>query len=574
MTRECPNSDQFTSLLAGSVSSDDESWLIAHLDDCPKCMHAFQLLSETQAFEAEVADRLSEDSETARLVRPAVARFHAAVNQPRHSSFDANGLEDFGGTPLPLQPAPSATSLSARQSLRRNVVIASIVGCSIIGAIVLAAWTFRQRTPADDPDSVGQHALLGRGPIEDAMRGSGNRGALVIPEQNANPEQNARHAMFILRGAQDRQMENFDDALRLAPNGGLIEFDADGPFHGTVMSAARSLTLNAAPGRRPVLELRPEDRLRGDSLVQASAPLVVVGFEFRTGRNGPNAGHADESDLVRITETSAAFVNCRFVMESGVAVFVKNGSFVQFKNCEFHCGRGTCVVVEGGRDANIRFDNCIMSAESVLDCRSTTTAIRLSTLISECTVVTSTTIRIDGSAVANSQPPLFDFALRRSIIESRNHLLMIRASRHLTPLLVKRIVKWDTQDVVHSATRKYLTIVDRLTNKPMALAWTALQLKGWLELFGDDPKVASRSSVSFFNPNVRQLALHAPHQIQPNDFVPVELAALPGITTRNLGADANIVGPSRVERLRSSAPWIDALPADLKDRIEPLIGEF
>jgi hypothetical protein len=124
--------------------------------------------------------------------------------------------------------------------------------------------------------------------------------------------------VVLAAGKPERAYAFFAEAIRAAGNGDTIEVRGDGPFFtDPVQTGRKRLTIRAAPGTRPVIELdldaAKHDPAGNDYLLLAHAPLTLEGLEFRRLNEKPWQRGTFLPDII-LSDSALHIANCRFIL--------------------------------------------------------------------------------------------------------------------------------------------------------------------------------------------------------------------------------------------------------------------
>jgi serine/threonine-protein kinase len=179
----------------------------------------------------------------------------------------------------------------------------------------------RPRDFQSDPQFPTRLSLVLR--RKDALSGDA-AGAFAIPARDGRNEQS---------------FATLTDAVTAARSGDAIEIRGNGPFISPPIEVdGKSLTIQAAPGFRPVLRLNEAGEKANRPLLHADAPLALEGLELQ--RFVPAETASDPTHAARVVSCIAAplwVANCRLLVKgggAGAAVFLSRCPSCVLRNCE------------------------------------------------------------------------------------------------------------------------------------------------------------------------------------------------------------------------------------------------
>src|SRR5262249_41825649 len=117
----------------------------------------------------------------------------------------------------------------------------------------------------------------------------------------------------------------------------------DGPFFtDPVQTGRKRLTIRAAPGTHPVIELdldaAKHDPAGNDYLLLAHAPLTLEGLEFRRLNEKPWQRGTFLPDII-LSDSALHIANCRFILgRARDTILNLRGPLVDVRNCDFYGG--------------------------------------------------------------------------------------------------------------------------------------------------------------------------------------------------------------------------------------------
>jgi hypothetical protein len=149
---------------------------------------------------------------------------------------------------------------------------------------------------------------------------------------------------FVVRGGKGvpgRQYATLAEAVLGASDGDTIEIWGNGPFvTPPIKLANNALTIRAAAGFRPVIQISPEGLENDEPLIETSARLILEGLDLqRVGQKRRKEYSRQPCIVVCDHASSFWFANCRFLIArtagGGWCVYGHTSQTCVLRNCEF-----------------------------------------------------------------------------------------------------------------------------------------------------------------------------------------------------------------------------------------------
>jgi serine/threonine protein kinase len=311
-------------------------------DDVSAILDRLRAKDPAQRFQlpADLVAALPEASETPSYSAPPlpVSRPESAVRTP---DFNVDGtwptLDNLDLPHLvaePQSPVSQASGFrSALAAFKRKAFISTIALAASAFLGLVLAWAARQ---AEEPEPVRTNAPVA------AI--SGQKKANTTP---APPSFEVRDTSYV----------TLTEAIQKANDGDTVTIHGDGPIPTPPMSLRdKALTLQAAPGGRPCLNLTPsaEPRPR-QSLLSANRPLTVVGldlaYEPPAGKKAPR----EPIHLIYCENAAVRLLDCRFTAPKLAAPIVaRQCPIVELRDCKLRAAAsGLCIELGEGSACEI-----------------------------------------------------------------------------------------------------------------------------------------------------------------------------------------------------------------------------
>lgn len=166
------------------------------------------------------------------------------------------------------------------------------------------------------------------------------------------------------KGISDRNFDTLAEAVQQASTGDTIEVRGNGPYPTKAIAISRqALTIRAAEGFAPVIQMDPASAEDRQPLLSSNAPLVLEGLEFQRVSNGSG----DTRNIITVTGGSLRIGNCRFLhlAEFGSpGVIRQQAEACVLRNCQFVCPRGVSLYVLSPPRARFVVENCVHASGS------------------------------------------------------------------------------------------------------------------------------------------------------------------------------------------------------------------
>ncbi len=213
-------------------------------------------------------------------------------------------------------------------------------------------------------------SALAATPIIGRYRLAGNSvtdSATIISAVDSRPEAPTPPVLSYVIKSTSERFADLAAAVTAAPDGGIVEIDADGPLTVDQINVGRrQLTIRAARGRRPVITLADDRRL---CLLCTVGDLVLEGLDFRRGT--PIVRTAVHAPSVVAVEGSGSLQikHCRFSYASrrenrGACIRVE-ASDCAIQDTELYCLNGPGIAWVPSAGAVLSLDNCVAEVRTL-----------------------------------------------------------------------------------------------------------------------------------------------------------------------------------------------------------------
>jgi serine/threonine protein kinase len=149
---------------------------------------------------------------------------------------------------------------------------------------------------------------------------------------------------------------SLEAALQAACDGDTVQIQGFGPlFTGPLVIQGKALTVRAALGSRPRLELAANMRLPWQPLLTTDGPLVVEGLELSAASAGSSSAQPETTHLIYSQRSTLRLVDCRLAAPHGCALLVcREASHVELRNCTVSAA-ASAVCLEVGNELMANF---------------------------------------------------------------------------------------------------------------------------------------------------------------------------------------------------------------------------
>jgi hypothetical protein len=366
------------------------------------------------------------------------------------------------------------------------------------------------------------------------------------------PEPVAEVQAFVLVGLKGVEIGKYDtlpEALQGASDGDIIEICGHGPFITPPVDLGnRALTLRAAPGFHPIIQLDREGTSSGAPLLRTKGSLVLEGLELALT---PEVIITDHPFRVVAGGPSVYAANCRFHWPSR-GNFNTASPTCRFRNCQFVTGSAGGIMwscsAEGG---DLAIDNCVQADGGLIGVAcwpSLKTAPNIRIARSTVRAGTVVTLHVEPEKVPVKAEPgaLVRLEMSESVIDV-NHPLRLQSTRaeraQLGPFAEKidsvlpRLLTWRDRQNLYAEDRFAGFVglnADGLIRPPLLRT-----LAIWEKATGQSKTDSSMGRVRYEGGDPLG------GQMTPKDFRlrPDSTGYRAGKDKKDLGADLDLVGP-------------------------------
>jgi WD40 repeat protein/serine/threonine protein kinase len=352
-------------------------------------------------------------------------------------------------------------------------------------------------------------------------------------------------------GTAERKFATLARAVAAAGDGATIEVRGNGPFvTSSILTRGKTLTIRAAQGFRPVIQLGPEGHDARVRLLDTNAPLVLEGLEFQ------RAVGQDIGIIVLCYEARIRVANCRFVSKPGhIALGLEGPPLCEVRNCEFigtHCAVDWYHCPPHGQ---MIVDNCLVRGRGhgvVLHChrrelQGVSVRLMRSVLGAEIPILVWVFTAPDARAPIRLDASACIFDTQRHILEFWH----AAAERTVPPgegeALPLRLVGWHGRRNLYPEGIRLLNTDNKYGSLPPP--HDLRSLAEW-KRFWESPETDSlQGRVRYEGGDLLWKARVTPGQVTPADF---RLHAdSPG---QGIGADVSLVGPGEAHERWKQTP--------------------
>src|SRR6185437_7317074 len=158
---------------------------------------------------------------------------------------------------------------------------------------------------------------------------------------------------FHIEGRPD-DFTSLAQALAAASDGDVVTIRGSGPFRSPPLSLqGKALTVRAAEGVRPRLEMKPGDD-PWQALFHTDRPLTLEGLDLAIAGTVPDAHRSHGGSLICCAGASVQLIDCRLTTApDNVAIIARNVGEILVRRCRIDAG-SVGVSVEVGRNSTCR----------------------------------------------------------------------------------------------------------------------------------------------------------------------------------------------------------------------------
>lgn len=368
------------------------------------------------------------------------------------------------------------------------------------------------------------------------------------------------------RGVPERKFNTLAEAIVGASDGDTIEVRGNGPFATAPIKIPRTaLTIRAGAGYRPVIELSTQDS-RAQSLLQADAPLVLEGLEFRRLEDRK----PDDLPWRNVLMVSKALhaANCRFLTrQAEVHIAASNAAVAEVRNCEFltqpiltrtgGIARPIALFLWPGR--GLALDNCLLTAQvnaghRVGDPRDAALRLTRNTFRSTDVMFRLSVYAEDDDAETYATA---DWTVKALRVEASGNLFgatevikfMQKAKKVLPPgdaeACLARMLDWQGERNAFSVDGEFVRLSQAAPWRDLPSAKLPAGLAGWKRLWGTAETDSVQGTARFEGGDILARLETAPEKLTPADvrLRPDSVGYHAGKDGKDLGADIDLLGP-------------------------------
>jgi WD40 repeat protein len=358
-------------------------------------------------------------------------------------------------------------------------------------------------------------------------------------------------------GREEKGFSTLGRALAAAQGDDVIEIRGNGPFACPTISLTKPVTIRAAAGFSPVLELKANAVQADRDFLTANASLTLEGLEFRRqGMGNPNA-FWPQHILSKGADLRVA--NCRFIIEGSTlsihAVRAKHSPHVEVRNCQFLGPWQSSVSWDMASGGRLVVDNSIMRGHN------TFAYIYLARNLSDVSVALTRNTLVGGELFSIvGGPDLWDTGgtMPLARIESRHNLwdggvflVLVYGLKDRQELdafddasVLKGWIAWDDQGNAYSQGNGFLRSAAFIGSGPPRSVILCGVLSEWNQ-FWNIKQSSSLQGEFRFQGGTRVKDVTGSIKLTPEDFrlAPGSAGKAAGPDGSDLGADVDLVGP-------------------------------
>jgi hypothetical protein len=483
--------------------------------------------------------------------KDAAARFQSAKEVADLLGQRLTQLQQPGQVPMPesidgrLSAARPPTTKKRARVIFAGVLLLVLAGLTLAGLAL--SGLFRTAGPAPMPGANGPEA---------GHAGKGDR-----------PTPGPQPFRILARGEEaPQQFTSLKDAVEAAWSGDTIEICGDGPFVSPpIVINDRPLTIRAAAGFRPVIELSPEGVEQNAFLIHATnAPLVLEGLDCRyTGAKRYEEGVTPGVSIVCASGAPLHVANCRFLLsrredpQYGLeSIILDRSPACECRNCLFVVGKGSGMAWWPSAQATLALDNCLFAGDSGAsvggwgrpDEGQPSVRLRHNTFGVGCTLVLWSSKELGRAAESASDKRLRVEAVENVMGYAGLLFNQVSGDKLLSAAemeaLLQRLVDWRDENNLYSQAGGDLLVLT-LNHQPIPQARAPKSLADWNEFWQLTGTGSRQGLIQRKGGDIWATMARTPERVSPEDFRLVRGTPGQGQGSggRDLGADVDLVGP-------------------------------
>jgi hypothetical protein len=367
-------------------------------------------------------------------------------------------------------------------------------------------------------------------------------------------------------GGAERPCFNLVEAVAFAKNGDTIEVRGNGPFVSPpIIIQDRRLTIRAAAGFHPILELSPEGVEQNTFLIRATnAPLVLEGLECRYTGAKRWAEDVPGVAIVYSNGSPLHVANCRFFLnrreghQFGLESIRMNHSLAcECRNCLFIVGGGCSLGWWPSASATLTVDNCLLVGGYGASVGGWDAPDRWPSSIR----LTHNTLRVHYSLAFWFSKDLSQVTRgasdKRLRVDAVGNVmgtvgLNLNQDSGEKPLpaaeieaLLRRLVAWKDENNLYPQSGKDLLKLTFNHDQPIPQARPRKSLTDWNEFWELTGTGSRQGRIQYKDTDLWTTMTRTPDQVSPEDFrlVPGSPGHGQGPKGRDFGADVDLIGP-------------------------------
>ncbi|MCI0683913.1 MAG: serine/threonine protein kinase [Gemmataceae bacterium] len=516
-----------------------------------------------------VLKRVCEETQTPiRDINPEIPDWLAAVVDRLHAKDPADRFQSaaevadlLAGRLAWLQypagmPEPAAPSVSAgqrsRRARRRRWTIAAAVMTVLVAGLGLTEATGVTRLGS----TLTGLFIPDRTPVTDDGAAPGQIGAFVL-----------------LADGEERKFDTLAEAVAMAGDSATIEVRGNGPFVSDLIEIKGALTIRAADGVRPVIQLTA-DEAPASTLLRTSSPLVLEGLELRrSGPASPLPGQPQHR-IVLSSQAGLYLANCRFVVDGdGGCIAAADSPACHIRNCEFVCaGRSYGQVSWRSPPAGqLALENSVIAGEIGVafwfenrGLRDVALRMVHNTLCVRTCIQFSLNREPDPAPEADSPRPVSVEAIANVVDARKAVLLFDQTAASFEPprdvlhpveaeKLLRRLLGWREQQNLYPEAVDFLNL--SVKSEPFQPSRVRKNVGDWQQFWGLGAGASLQGRIRCQGGDVLSRLAKAPESIRAAEFrlQPDGAGYQAGKAGRDLGANVDLVGPGEAyERWKES----------------------
>ena len=389
---------------------------------------------------------------------------------------------------------------------------------------------------------------------------------------------------FVIRSQRpdidDQLAATLEDAIYRAKDGDIISIQDSGPFIcPPIRIRNKAITLMAATGTRPRIQLNSTYVKQSAPLIWSDSPLILEGIDLEWNASQATSIKPATKCTVIVDRGTFFAANCRFFISNGTAgILLRDVPKTVFRNCEIHSGSGNGIVLSGNIKRSLRITNGIHSGRTTLAIPYRRGGVPpTSVRVKNCTIVNDhfLALRVLRPVPRNALKPLrvnkpLRIETTTSALRCSDAIITLAMSGELPinrqPLrnsILTRMLKWNEYHNLYDSRGLFVSLRQLGKNDSGPAPWSPQNLDDWNHFWNLNNTGSQHRPIEFEQPNLMRTIAGMTQPI-PASYFRLRFdnsSRRPTSVVKPFGARLNHVGPGSAYDLWKQTPnyrnWID-----------------